>query len=390
MFLAKGGIVKVFMTGVTGFLGGELLVLLSKDERIEKIYCLIRAANDAEADKRLEKVFAVHEDYFDRDKIIPVVGDLSERAMKDQLKAIQDVDTVIHAAADTSFNPSHKENIWKVNVQGATNVARWAASLPNLETFVYIGTSWICGYDQPSRVVRENESPNFTYSQLVDYTKSKTVGEFSIRNTIPAEKLLVVRPSIILGDSRPWIPRSFVISWAAAAFDLLRLLAMNPKATTDIIPIDYAVKAITELLFNSNRHFSTYHISSGKESATNMELLMNAISSNDNTPPFRFVDYDCMKSMRMFAKGQLVDMSELKDYSEYLAYWGRTFNGDGSLEKLLWGVNFYYKFVNLDMSFDNTRLLADTTVGFSEPVHVYMARNKEQLRKINVIGDIDP
>ena len=381
---------KVFMTGVTGFLGGELLVLLSKDERIEKIYCLIRATNDEEATKRLEKVFAVHEDYFNRDKIIPVVGDLSERAMKDQLKTIQDVDTVIHAAADTSFNPSHKENIWKVNIQGATNVAKWAASLPGLATFAYIGTSWICGCDRPDRIVQEDESPNPEYNQLVDYTRSKTAGEISIRKTIPAEKLLIMRPSIIMGDSRSWTPRSFVISWAIAAFDLLRLVAMNSKASCDIISIDYAVNAITELLFNSNRHFSTYHISSGKESSTNMELLLNAIASNSGKPPFHFVDYKLMTSIRMFSKGELTDVSELKDCSEYLAYWGKTFNGNGSLQKLLWAVNFYYKFVNLDMVFDNTRLLADTTVGSSEPAHTYMGRNKEQLRKINVIGDIDP
>lgn len=380
----------IFITGATGFLGGELLVYLSKDKRVEKIYCLIRAENNEEATKRLEKVFAVHEDYFDREKIIPVIGDLSERTLKDQLKAIQDVDTVIHAAADTSFNPNHGENIWRVNVQGATNVAQWAASLSNLKTFAYIGTSWIRGYDEPGRTVYEDESPNLALSQLVDYTKSKEVGEMSVRNTIPADKLLVMRPSIILGDSRPWTPRSFVISWAAAAFDLLRLLAMNPKAITDIIPIDYAVKAITELLFNEKRQFHTYHISSGKESATNMELLMDAIASNSNKPPFRFIDYNRMRAIRMFAKGQLADMSELKDCSEYLAYWNRTFNGNGSLEKLLWGVNFYYKFVNLDMAFDNTRLLSDTTVGFPEPVHIYMARNKKQLRKINVMGDIDP
>ena len=390
MFLARGGVVKVFMTGVTGFLGGELLVLLSKDERVEKIYCLVRAANDEEANKRLEKVFGFHNDFFDREKVVPVVGDLSGDCLIDQLKAIRDVDTVIQSAADTSFAPKHKENIHRVNVVGATNIAKWAASLPDLKTFAYIGTSWIRGCDEPGRVVGEDESPNMEYNQLVDYTRSKTVGELNIRSIIPADKLLVMRPSVIMGDSRSWTPRSFVISWAIAAFDLLRLVAMSSKAACDIIPIDYAVKAIVELLFNENRRFNTYHISSGQESSTNMDLLLNAIGSDGGKPPFRFVDYNRMKPMKMFAKGQLADMSELKDCSEYLAYWGRTFNGDGSLEKLLWGVNFYYKFVNLDMSFDNTRLLADTTVGFSEPVHVYMARNKEQLRKINVIGDIDP
>jgi len=383
---------KVLITGVTGFLGGELLVLLSKDERVNKIYCLVRAADAVEADKRLAKVFAFHDDYFDREKVVPVIADLSGENLMEQLSVVQDVDTVIHAAADTSFAPNHKDNIYKVNVVGATNVAKWAASLPNLKTFAYIGTSWICGYDKPSRVVGEDESPNLEYNQLVDYTRSKTVGELSIRSIIPASKLLVVRPSVIIGDSRAWTPRSFVISWAIAAFNLLRLVAMNKKASCDMIPIDYAAKAIAELLFNDDRHFGTYHISAGK-SSTNMELLLNAIGIDDkNRPPFCFIDYKMMKPVKMFAKGQLAaDAFELKDYSEYLAYWGRIFNDDGSLRKLLWAVNFYYQFANLDMVFDNTRLLKDTSIGLPEPAHVYMGRNRGQLRKINMMdGAIDP
>lgn len=381
---------NIFLTGVTGFLGGELLVFLSKDVRVEKIYCLVRAADNNEATKRLEKVFAFHDDYFDRSMVVPVVGDLSGERLIDQLKEVGDVDTVIHSAADTSFAPSHKENIQRVNIVGATNVAKWAAGLPNLKTFAYIGTSWICGCDEPDRIVHEDESPNLKYNQLVYYARSKTVGELSIRSIIPADKLLIMRPSTIVGDSRDWTPRSFVISWAVAAFDLLRLVAMNPKAYMDAIPIDYAAKAISELLFNENRQFNTYHIASGKESATNMELLLNTIGSNGGKPPFRFVDNKFIKPMKMFAKGELADISELNDFSEYLAYWGKMFNGNGALHKLLWAVNLYYQFVNMGLIFDNARLLADTTVGPSEPAHSYMERNKEQLWKIDVLGDIDP
>lgn len=383
----------IFLTGATGFLGGESLVSLSKDKRVEKIYCLIRAVNNEDAEKRLEKIFAFHDDYFDRKKVIPVAGDLSEESIIDKLKSLNDVDTVIHSAADTSFAPNHKENIWKVNVIGAGNVAKWAANLSRLKTFVYVGTSWICGCDRPDRLVCEDESPNTEYNQLRDYTRSKTAGEINIRKTIPANKLLVVRPSSIAGDSRSWMPRSFVISWAFAVFDLLRLIPTESKAGMDIIPVDYASRAIVELLFNENRKFNTYHISSGRQSATNMELVTGAVnSSNGNKPPFCFVDHSLMKQMVAFSKGQLHDNAELREYAEHLNYWSRTFNSDGSvLQKLLWAINFYYQFVNLGLVFDNSRLLADTKVGHSEPAHVYMGRNREQLKKIDVIsGDIDP
>ena len=68
---------RLFITGATGFLGGELAVALSKLDSIEKIFCLIRTRNDEDAVARLKQVFALHGDYFNRNKVVPVRGDLS-------------------------------------------------------------------------------------------------------------------------------------------------------------------------------------------------------------------------------------------------------------------------------------------------------------------------
>jgi thioester reductase-like protein len=380
---------KIFLTGSTGFLGGELLVLLSKDPRVEKIYCLVRAANDAGAEKRLSGVFAIHDDYFDHEKVVPFVGDLSNKYLPDALKKITEVDTVIHAAADTSFAPSHDENIQKTNIEGAGNVARWAAGLSDLKTFVYIGTSWICGCDRPNRLVTEDESPDMAVKHFVEYSRSKALGEINIRSIVPADKLLVVRPSIIMGDSRPWEPRSNVIKWVLAAADVLRLLPVNPEAKIDIIPVDYAAKSIVNLIFSKKRGFDTYHISSGDKSATNTALLVKAADFNSSIdrPPIRFVDYKMMEQMYIFSKKGKV--TGLKKYPEYLEYWTKNLKDD--LEQLLWALNFYCQYINLSLIFDNSRLLRDADIGLSEPAHEYIRRNKEHLKKIDVLSeDIDP
>ena len=57
---------RLFLTGATGFLGGELAVALSKLDSIEKIFCLIRTKDDDDAVARLKQVFALHGDYFNR------------------------------------------------------------------------------------------------------------------------------------------------------------------------------------------------------------------------------------------------------------------------------------------------------------------------------------
>jgi len=56
---------NIFLTGATGLVGGELLVRLSKREDVNRIYCLIRAKSDADAVDRIQRVFDIHEDYFD-------------------------------------------------------------------------------------------------------------------------------------------------------------------------------------------------------------------------------------------------------------------------------------------------------------------------------------
>ena len=76
---------NVFITGSTGFLGGEILVSLSKRTEINKIYCLVRAQNEADAFLRLDKVFAFHGDFFDHNKVIPVIGNLVDPNLTKQL-----------------------------------------------------------------------------------------------------------------------------------------------------------------------------------------------------------------------------------------------------------------------------------------------------------------
>jgi L-aminoadipate-semialdehyde dehydrogenase len=99
---------KIFLTGATGFLGGELVVELSKLSEVNKIYCLLRAESQELASSRLAKLFAFHNDYYDENKVIPVVGSLTEPDLIKSLSSypfLKDVDIVIHSAANTSFLP---------------------------------------------------------------------------------------------------------------------------------------------------------------------------------------------------------------------------------------------------------------------------------------------
>lgn len=385
---------NVFITGCTGFLGGELLVALSKQKSIDKIYCLIRAISDEYAVLRLKHVFELHGDAFDEKRIIPVVGNLGDQTLCDLLtanKSLNDTNIVIHSGANTSFSKIYDNQVEQVNIKGTEELLKWSTTLPNLTTFLYVGTASICGKEVRNRIIMEEESPNPQVHHVVKYTYTKMVGEMMLSDYLPKEKILVVRPSIIMGDSREWIPRSYVILWAFATVNLLRLVPSKGISNLDVIPIDFASDAIISLLF-SKRHHSVYHISSGIQSATSPAQITSAIEpSFIGPPPFKYVDKSLMKEVKLWAKDKLPEGSELYKYPEYLEYWKKAFGDVNRMRILLAALEPYLEFAELGQVFDNSKLLEDTGINIPEPAHSYIVRSAKYLANIDVFaGAIDP
>ncbi|MEO6902007.1 MAG: SDR family oxidoreductase [Bacteroidia bacterium] len=387
---------KIFLTGVTGFLGGELLVELSKKPEVDQLFCLIRALDEENAVKRIEKIFNLHGDYYDRKKVIPIVGDLSDTQLSHQLlnnNLLNEVDTVIHSAANTSFTKIYDDLVEKVNIGGTQQILKWASTLKKLNLFTYVGTATICGSDVQNYIVKEDVSPNLTAKHIVKYSYTKMMGELLLKNYLPVEKILVVRPSIIMGDSREWAPRSYVILWALATLNELRLVPINMNSKVDVISIEYATRSIIELLFNKQRKYNTYHISSGEESHTTPLLVTNTIKKYfTEKPDFKFVDKKLLSEMKKWTKNttQLNRESHLYPYKNYLDYWINNFGDNTKLRILFYALEPYINFIELNQVFDNSRLLEDTKVGNSIPAHIYLKTSGKHLNSINVFeGAID-
>ena len=388
---------QLFITGVTGFLGGELLVELSKKKEIEKIFCLVRAQNEESALIRLKKIYILHGDYFDSKKIIPVIGELADSQLSTNLiknPLLSEIDTIIHSAANTSFSKIYDDIVEKVNIGGTRHLLEWAKTLKKLELFTYIGTATICGTTVKNSLVTEDQSPNINSKHLVKYSYTKMMGELLLKDYLPKEKILVVRPSIIMGDTRSWKPRSYVILWALATLNELRLFPGNAHSNIDIIPIDYAVLSIIELVFNKDRKYSVYHISSGKDSATTPEKATNAIKDLfPEKPDFKFVPKTMLSDMKKWTKNGIIinEQSHLFQYSDYLNYWINNFGDNTKLRILFYALEPYIEFIELGQLFDNSRLLEDTNMGASIPAHIYLENSGKYIEAINIFeGAIDP
>jgi hypothetical protein len=194
-----------------------------------------------------------------------------------------------------------------------------------------------------------------------------------------------------MGDTRSWVPRSYVILWALATVNLMRLVPVESDAKLDVVPVDYTAKAITDLLF-VKRNYSVYHISAGTESVTCPCEIVSALSASfKERPDFKFVDISMIAQMKKWAKGNLNPQSPLNEYSDYLDYWDNIFESKGMLRILFAGLEPYMKFTNLGQIFDNSRLLQDTNMGHSESASEYLKRSVKYLENIDVFeGAIDP
>jgi len=388
---------EIFLTGVTGFLGGELLVELAKKTEIDRIFCLVRAQSKENALIRLKKVFDLHGDYFDPKKIIPVIGELTDDQLTKKLienHHLNEIDTVIHSAANTSFSKIYDDMVEKVNIHGTEQILEWAKTLKKLNLFTYVGTATICGTTVKNCLVTEDMSPDLSSKHLVKYSYTKMMGELLLKNYLPPEKILVVRPSVIMGDSRAWIPRSYVILWALATVNELRLFPLNSKSKLDIISIDYTACSIIELILNKHRKYNVYHISSGPESSTTPIQLSDAIKDFfPEKPDFKFIPKGLLADMKKWSKNITLinEQSQLFQYSDYLDYWISNFGDNTKLRILFYAIEPYIHFMELGQIFDNTRLLEDTKMGKSIPAHQYLRNSGKHIEAINIFeGAIDP
>ncbi|OFX43659.1 MAG: hypothetical protein A2046_16045 [Bacteroidetes bacterium GWA2_30_7] len=386
---------NVFLTGATGFLGGELLVSLAKEKDIKQIYCLVRAKTEDEGRKRVEKIFNLHKDHYSVDRIIPVVEDLLDDNLTQKLadnKRISDTNVIIHSAANTSFSRIYDTLIEKTNIQGLKKIIDWSKTLKHFDKFTYIGTATICGTGFKDKIVYETDSPDMNSQHFVKYTYSKMMGEFMLRENLPQEKLLILRPSIIMGDSRPWVPRSYVILWTLASLNLLRLIPVDKDSKLDIIPVDYASEAITKLVMAKNLKYNTYHVSSGTDSFTTPLRTTTVISKYYNDrPDFKFIDRSFVKQMKFWASGRLATDNELNNYKNYLDYWEKTMGDKSKIKILFAGLEPYFEFIELSQIFDNSRLLSDIDIKQSPPTHDYVKICAKYLDNIDIFeGALDP
>jgi nucleoside-diphosphate-sugar epimerase len=337
---------------------------------------------------RLSKVFALHDDTFDARKVRCVEGDLTDGGLGERLRrASHDAELVVHCAAETSFSPFKSKIIDAINVEGTRRMLAWAAELPRLEQFVHVGTAAICDAEQHG-VISEDDSPRPNARHLVHYTESKVRAEEFVLQHLPADKTLIVRPSILFGDSRGFTPRSIDIHWAVSVMDRLRLIPVNPDLPLDIVPTDYAARAIVALMWSSRRH-RVYHVSAGVESATTARQMAPILAQHHpKWPAFTFVDTALRRDIARWIRDSSRIDPRLDPHLCQLARWREMFPERRELYALFTAASTYFEFMSLGQVYDCSRLRSDVRLPVPPRAHEYLAPMMSYLSQIDLLAGL--
>lgn len=266
---------SVLLTGATGFVGGEVLArFLERDDT--HVFTLVRAEDDEAAARRLPA----------HARLTAVAGDIEApglglRAETAELIAAE-VTNVVHCAASVSFGLGLDE-ARRVNVGGTERVLELARRCEQLERLTYVSTAYVSG--EPEGLFREDQL-DVGQRFRNPYEQSKFDAELMLRERAGDLPLQILRPSIIVGDSRTGRTTAFnVLYGPLKAFAGGRISAIPARRSSpvDIVPVDYVADRTVELATNGPT--GTFHLVAGRNATTVDRLLELTATHLRREPP---------------------------------------------------------------------------------------------------------
>lgn len=272
----------IFLTGATGYIGSYVAAGLLDRFPSERLALLVRAKNPAEAEERLWKSMQLHMgferfielvrtrcDLYLGDLTLPALG--IEPAARDRL--VRSMDSVIHCAA--SLNRKSSKACFNVNLRGTLSMiklAREAQDHHGLRRFTDISTVAVAG-ERKDEVVSEENTIDWDRSDYDPYARTKKFCEHMLHELLPDVPGLVLRPSIVLGDSRFPETTQFDMVRAFVMLAKLPVLPFEPDWRLDIVPVDYVSDAIVTLHMKDKPKHPAYSLSSGTDSLTYKQVV---------------------------------------------------------------------------------------------------------------------
>ena len=266
----------ILLTGGTGLVGGELLPRLLAAAPASPVYCLLRARDAAELERRARALVA--------DAALPARSAERVRAVAGDVRAadlglgaeraglLREVRSVVHAAASTRFD-QELEDARRSNLAGTRNVLAFAREAG--AHLHHVSTAYVVG-DREGVVGagwEDGARPPFHNS----YEESKWEAEQLVRDAAGSLHTTVYRPSIIVGDSRSGRTRHFRVLYDPfkwVIYGKTSLLPCRPEVRVDVVPVDFVADALVALGARPDAPGATWLLSAGPERALSIAEIL--------------------------------------------------------------------------------------------------------------------
>jgi long-chain acyl-CoA synthetase len=279
----------ILVTGATGFLGVQLVRELLDRQPHARLALLIRDRAGQSGQQRADSIVAPA----DRSRVQVYSGDVSQpncgldQAAYERLSA--ETTRVIHSAATVRFDHSLDE-ARRINVEGTRRMLDFAAGARQLRSFAYVGTAYVAG--ERADLVRESElAVGQSYRNTYEQTKAEA--EALVRSRLGSLPGVILRPSIIVGDSRTGVTSSFkMMYWPLKIYArrLWRTVPGYPDAVLDIVPVDYVATSVARLAFDEAAFGSTVHLCAGPHGSATIQQVARRAMEYFHAPEPRYVD----------------------------------------------------------------------------------------------------
>jgi nucleoside-diphosphate-sugar epimerase len=143
-----------------------------------------------------------------------------------------------------------------------------------------------------AELVRESEL-DVGQSYRNTYEQTKAEAEALVRSRMGSLPGVILRPSIIVGDSRTGATSSFkMMYWPLKIYArrLWRTVPGYPDAVLDIVPVDFVATSVTRLLFDEAALGSTVHLCAGPRGSATIEQIAQRAMGYFHVPEPRYVD----------------------------------------------------------------------------------------------------
>jgi thioester reductase-like protein/short-subunit dehydrogenase involved in D-alanine esterification of teichoic acids len=270
---------RYVVTGGTGFIGRRVVSGILARSKDAEVWVLVRRESLA----RFERLAI---EWGTQAK--PLVGDLTaaDLGLTDEAVAeLGTVDHVVHCAAiyDITADDASQR---AANVEGTRAVIdlahRLDATLHHVSSIAVAGTYRGEFTEDDFDVAQDLPTP---------YHQTKFEAELLVRSAAGL-RYRVYRPAVVVGDSRTG--EMDKIDGPYYFFGLLRKLAMLPKFTpmvlpdtgrTNIVPVDFVVDALVELMHAEGRDGQTFHLTAPK--TIGLRGIYRGVAEAAGLPPLR-------------------------------------------------------------------------------------------------------